>query len=298
MTAAMAKPIYRNLKQLGRAAALPQRPEDAVLERVPNPHPACSYLVRFTAPEFTSLCPITGQPDFAHLVIDYAPRRLLVESKSLKLFLGAFRNHGAFHEDCTRRDRQAPGRPAQAALAADRRLLVSARRHADRRVLADRPPAGGPVAAGPGCAALSRARLRFRSSRAAWTAASRAPYDPDEVGWTRAATHSYNCNYHQKRNQGGSVMTFVSRRTALGVLAAGAAMAFSVSAQAQQPIKIGSFLAVTGPALVPRRSRGEDAAALCRPGQQGGRRQRPQARARRSMTAPATPSRRRRSRGA
>jgi 7-cyano-7-deazaguanine reductase len=101
MTPAMAKPIYRNLKQLGRAAALPQRPEDAVLERVPNPHPGALYLVRFTAPEFTSLCPITGQPDFAHLVIDYAPRRFLVESKSLKLFLGSFRNHGAFHEDCT-----------------------------------------------------------------------------------------------------------------------------------------------------------------------------------------------------
>jgi 7-cyano-7-deazaguanine reductase len=97
----MARQTYRDLKQLGRSVAAPQRPEDAVLERVPNPHPATLYLVRFTAPEFTSLCPITGQPDFAHLVIDYAPRRFLVESKSLKLFLGAFRNHGAFHEDCT-----------------------------------------------------------------------------------------------------------------------------------------------------------------------------------------------------
>jgi 7-cyano-7-deazaguanine reductase len=101
MTTAMAKSIYRNIKQLGRSVPAPQRPEDAVLERVPNPHPAALYLVRFTAPEFTSLCPITGQPDFAHLVIDYAPRRFLVESKSLKLFLGSFRNHGAFHEDCT-----------------------------------------------------------------------------------------------------------------------------------------------------------------------------------------------------
>jgi 7-cyano-7-deazaguanine reductase len=101
MTPLMAKPTYRTLKQLGRNVAAPQRPEDAVLERVANPHPAALYLVRFTAPEFTSLCPITGQPDFAHLVIDYAPRRFLVESKSLKLFLGAFRNHGAFHEDCT-----------------------------------------------------------------------------------------------------------------------------------------------------------------------------------------------------
>jgi 7-cyano-7-deazaguanine reductase len=97
----MAKARYRPLTQLGRNVPAPQRPEDAVLERVPNPHPTARYLVRFTAPEFTSLCPITGQPDFAHLVIDYVPRHFLVESKSLKLFLGAFRNHGAFHEDCT-----------------------------------------------------------------------------------------------------------------------------------------------------------------------------------------------------
>jgi 7-cyano-7-deazaguanine reductase len=97
----MAKSIYKGLRQLGRGVKAPARPEDAVLERVPNPHPGALYLVRFTAPEFTSLCPITGQPDFAHLVIDYAPRRFLVESKALKLYLGAFRNHGAFHEDCT-----------------------------------------------------------------------------------------------------------------------------------------------------------------------------------------------------
>ncbi len=89
------------LTQLGQAAALPACPDDAVLETVPNPHPGTLYLVRFAAPEFTSLCPITGQPDFAHLVIDYVPDRALIESKSLKLFLGSFRNHGAFHEDCT-----------------------------------------------------------------------------------------------------------------------------------------------------------------------------------------------------
>jgi 7-cyano-7-deazaguanine reductase len=89
------------LTQLGRAAALPRSPDEAVLETVPNPHPRTLYAVRFTAPEFTSLCPITGQPDFAHLVIDYVPRELLVESKSLKLYLSSFRNHGAFHEDCT-----------------------------------------------------------------------------------------------------------------------------------------------------------------------------------------------------
>ena len=89
------------LTLLGRPARLPESPEQAVLERVPNPHPGHRYLVRFAAPEFTSLCPLTGQPDFAHLVIDYVPRDWLVESKSLKLYLSAFRNHGAFHEACT-----------------------------------------------------------------------------------------------------------------------------------------------------------------------------------------------------
>ncbi len=89
------------LTQLGRPAAIPASPDAAVLERVPNPHPGTRYCVRFAAPEFTSLCPLTGQPDFAHLVIDYVPDAWLVESKSLKLFLSSFRNHGAFHEDCT-----------------------------------------------------------------------------------------------------------------------------------------------------------------------------------------------------
>lgn len=89
------------LTQLGRPTPVPASPEAARLERVANPHPGQTYLVRFTAPEFTSLCPITGQPDFARLVIDYAPAAWLVESKSLKLYLAAFRNHGAFHEDCT-----------------------------------------------------------------------------------------------------------------------------------------------------------------------------------------------------
>lgn len=93
--------IYSNLTQLGGSSILPNSPEEAVLESVPNPQAGIDYVVRFSAPEFTSLCPITGQPDFAHLVIDYIPDQLLVESKSLKLFLGAFRNHGAFHEDCT-----------------------------------------------------------------------------------------------------------------------------------------------------------------------------------------------------
>ncbi|PUB12471.1 7-cyano-7-deazaguanine reductase [Yoonia sediminilitoris] len=93
--------IYSDLKQLGGQSDLPSSPEAAELERVSNPQAGVDYCVRFTAPEFTSLCPMTGQPDFAHLVIDYVPAEFLVESKSLKLFLGSFRNHGAFHEDCT-----------------------------------------------------------------------------------------------------------------------------------------------------------------------------------------------------
>jgi 7-cyano-7-deazaguanine reductase len=89
------------LTQLGQSIAAFSSPDEAVLERVANPHRGTLYLARFAAPEFTSLCPVTGQPDFAHLVIDYVPGDWLVESKSLKLFLGSFRNHGAFHEDCT-----------------------------------------------------------------------------------------------------------------------------------------------------------------------------------------------------
>jgi 7-cyano-7-deazaguanine reductase len=86
---------------LGGSSVLPKSPETATLERVPNPHPDVDYVARFAVPEFTSICPVTGQPDFAHLVIDYVPDQWLVESKSLKLYLGSFRNHGAFHEDCT-----------------------------------------------------------------------------------------------------------------------------------------------------------------------------------------------------
>lgn len=94
-------PAEEQLSQLGRDVSLPASPEEATLERVSNPHPGTPYVVRFTCPEFTSVCPITGQPDFAHIVIDYVPDAWIVESKSLKLFLGSFRNHGAFHEDCT-----------------------------------------------------------------------------------------------------------------------------------------------------------------------------------------------------
>lgn len=89
------------LTQLARQVEPPASPDEAVLERVANPHAGALYLARFTAPEFTAICPVTGQPDFARLVIDYAPDAWLIESKSLKLYLGSFRNHGAFHEDCT-----------------------------------------------------------------------------------------------------------------------------------------------------------------------------------------------------
>lgn len=93
--------IYNELNILGQETRGYASPQDAILERVANPHPGTHYLARFVVPEFTSLCPVTSQPDFAHLVIDYVPGEWLVESKSLKLYLSSFRNHGAFHEDCT-----------------------------------------------------------------------------------------------------------------------------------------------------------------------------------------------------
>lgn len=92
---------HAGLTQLGQYTESPTSPETAKLERVVNPAPDKTYIVRFVCPEFTSLCPLTGQPDFAHIVVDYAPGEWLVESKSLKLFFGSFRNHGAFHEACT-----------------------------------------------------------------------------------------------------------------------------------------------------------------------------------------------------
>ncbi|WP_283194143.1 preQ(1) synthase [Rhizobium sp. AN80A] len=90
-----------SLSMLGKQTEAPSSPETAVLEKVPASNAGTDYVVRFTAPEFTSLCPMTGQPDFAHIVIDYIPNEWLVESKALKLFLHSFRNHGAFHEDCS-----------------------------------------------------------------------------------------------------------------------------------------------------------------------------------------------------
>lgn len=95
------KAAPKALTQLGIKTAIPATPKEAVLERVPNPHSDTNYVARFTVPEFTSICPVTGQPDFAHIIIDYVPGKWLVESKSLKLYMQSFRNHGAFHEDCT-----------------------------------------------------------------------------------------------------------------------------------------------------------------------------------------------------
>jgi 7-cyano-7-deazaguanine reductase len=92
---------HTDLTQLGKKARIPKAPDKAVLETFPNPHPGLDYVVRLTAPEFTTLCPITGQPDFATIIVDYAPGERLVESKSFKLFLGSFRNQGTFHEECT-----------------------------------------------------------------------------------------------------------------------------------------------------------------------------------------------------
>jgi 7-cyano-7-deazaguanine reductase len=94
----MTKRAKPDVTLLGGSSKLPDSPESATLERVPNPHPDTDYVARFAVPEFTSICPVTGQPDFAHLVVDYVPDQWLVESKSLKLYLGSFRNHGAFHE--------------------------------------------------------------------------------------------------------------------------------------------------------------------------------------------------------
>src|SRR6201996_1484628 len=93
--------MAKKLTQLGKQVTQPQSPDEAVLEAVPNPHIDSDYIIRFTAPEFTTLCPITGQPDFAHFVIDYAPGKSIVESKSLKLYLTSFRSVGSFHEATT-----------------------------------------------------------------------------------------------------------------------------------------------------------------------------------------------------
>ena len=147
------------LVHLGQPSRIPDAPDAKTLERVPNPQADTDYIARFTAPEFTSMCPVTGQPDFAHLVIDYAPGAWIVESKSLKLYLQSFRNHGAFHEDCTVRigkDLVGLLKPRWFRIGG---YLVPTRRHADRRVLAKRQAAKGGVDSRSGCGSLPRTRL-------------------------------------------------------------------------------------------------------------------------------------------
>ena len=89
-----------NLQLLGHKADIPETYAPEVLEAFENRHPERDYWVQFNCPEFTSLCPITGQPDFDEIRILYIPDKRMVESKSLKLYLFSFRNHGDFHEDC------------------------------------------------------------------------------------------------------------------------------------------------------------------------------------------------------
>lgn len=91
----------KKLKSLGKNSEIPNCPDSADLECVKNPHKNLDYVVRLSSPEFTSICPITSQPDFGNITIDYIPNKLIVESKSFKLYLFSFRNYGAFHEDCT-----------------------------------------------------------------------------------------------------------------------------------------------------------------------------------------------------
>ena len=91
----------KKLKELGNKSKIPNNPEKYELEKIKNPHENVDYVIRLSSPEFTSICPITGQPDFANIIIDYLPKKFIVESKSFKLYLTSFRNHGAFHENCT-----------------------------------------------------------------------------------------------------------------------------------------------------------------------------------------------------
>jgi len=97
----MSKTDHDNLRLLGTKTTLPKSPKEVVLEKVDNPHLTSNYLIRFSCPEFTTLCPVTGQPDFAYLIIDYIPDAFIIESKSLKLFLSSFRNQQGFSEEIT-----------------------------------------------------------------------------------------------------------------------------------------------------------------------------------------------------
>ena len=179
-----------------------QSPAEAVLERVPNPEPGRDYLVRFTAPEFTSLCPMTAQPDFAHIVIDYVPGDWLVESKSLEVVSVELPEPWGVPRGLHDDDRGADRGFAGAAVVADRGVLVSAGGDSDRRVLAERGAAAGFVAAGSGGCGVSRARVRVRRRghrgrgsrlvsggfRSGCPGASGCIVRP-APGWTSAASH-------------------------------------------------------------------------------------------------------------
>ena len=91
----------KKLNQLGKKSKILNDPKKVILDTVENPNKKLKYAIRLSSPEFTSICPLTGQPDFGNIIIDYIPKELIVESKSFKLFLHSFRNHGAFHEECT-----------------------------------------------------------------------------------------------------------------------------------------------------------------------------------------------------
>jgi 7-cyano-7-deazaguanine reductase len=145
---------YEHLTLLGQHALQPTSPSQAVLERVANPAAGKHYLIRLTCPEFTSLCPLTGQPDFAHIMIDYIPSGWIVESKSFKLLMGSYRNHGSFHEACTMEI-------AGACVAAYWGVLVSQRRHSDRRVLANRERPGRRLGSRTGRTVIPRAWLKL-----------------------------------------------------------------------------------------------------------------------------------------
>lgn len=89
---------HNHLTQLGRPVSIPKSPQEATLEAIPNRWPASTYTVQLVCEEFTCVCPLTGQPDFAKIIIEYSPDQYLIESKSLKLYLGSYRNTGIFHE--------------------------------------------------------------------------------------------------------------------------------------------------------------------------------------------------------
>lgn len=94
----MTQDAHSHLTQLGKVTAMPKTPQEAVLEAIPNKWPQSSYTVQLVCEEFTCVCPLTNQPDFAKIFIEYRPDAHLVESKSLKLYLGSYRNVGIFHE--------------------------------------------------------------------------------------------------------------------------------------------------------------------------------------------------------